>query len=254
MTPTQSIILGTIQGLTEFIPVSSSGHLVLIPSLLGWEQQSTGFDLVVHAGTLLALIIYFRKDLIGLSKNKKLLSNILVASTPVLAFAFIFRDFIDANLKSITVVIAMLIFFGLAMIIVDLLHKKNELKINELEPKNIVLISLIQILSLVRGTSRSGAMIVGGLTQGLTRKEAARFAFLVGVPVLLAATGFQVFSFVTEPSQELVLPLILGFLTSFSSGFFAIRFMLRFLEKNGLFLFGAYRIILGISLIFLLVK
>ncbi len=250
MTLIQSIILGIVQGLTEFIPVSSSGHLAIVPHLLNMRVQSDSFDLVLHAGTLLALIVYFRKDLLELLKNKKLLINIFIGAVPTLLLGFIFRDFIKDNFKSDYVIIFSLIIVGILMIIADFVFKKNSKTIEDLTPKKSIIIGSIQILSLIRGVSRSGITIIGGLLQGLTLKDAARFSFLVSIPVIGSIVFYQGGTFILEGfNDEAPIYLITGFLTSAITGYLAIKFMLKFLENKGLTIFGIYRIVLGIIIL-----
>lgn len=253
MTLIQSLILGIIQGLTEFIPVSSSGHLVLIPKLLGWEVQSTSFDITIHAATLLALIIYFRNDLARLTRkfreknNKKLLLNLIIVSIPAGIVGLLFEDFIDKTFKSNVIIVIMLILVGLLFLLTDKLFKNNTKVIDELNPKDSGFIGISQALSLIRGTSRSGITMLGGLITGLTRAEAARFAFLAGIPLMTAVALKQFIEFQTIglEGQEFV-NLLVGFMSAFVSGFLAIKVMVKFLEKRGLALFGIYRIILGL--------
>ncbi len=258
MTIIQAIILGLVQGLTEFIPVSSSGHLYLIPKLFGWSEHSTAFDIMIHGGTLLALLLYFRKDLFDhlKSKNWKLFINLAVASVPALAAGYLFQDLFDEKLKSIWYAISAMIIVGALLIAADYVFKNQKRTVEDITPRNALYIGVAQILSLIRGVSRSGITILAGLVNGLSRKEAARFSFLLSIPVTAAVVAFQSLKIIKgEVIPESSLALFIGFLASFISGYFAIKFMLKFLENQGLKIFGIYRLIFAIILIiFVLLK
>jgi undecaprenyl-diphosphatase len=265
MTLTQSFILGLIQGLTEFIPVSSSAHLALVPHLFGWEVQSTEFDILLHGGTLLALLFYFwskiKSLLVGtLRKSKKeslVTKNIVVAAIPALFFGGVivlinklFDDKFDSFMKHEEVIVVMLILLGILFIGSDYYFKNNHKSLKRLSFKNNIIIGLGQSLAYIRGTSRSGATILAGLSQGLERRSAAEFAFLIGIPVIAVALVFDIVKLITDGGNGIEFETALvGFLTAFVSGLFAIRFMLRFLNKNGLKIFGIYRVILGVVII-----
>ncbi len=262
MSIAQTIILAIIQGLTEFIPVSSSGHLVVIPGLLDWESQSTAFDVILHAGTLFALIIYFRKKLtkIGsgvLKKEKssiKLLNLLIVSTIPAAMFAFLIEiinkltdDGIDELMKNNYLVVFMLVSIGILFLFVDKIYGNNEGKIEKMSIKNSLIIGLGQIISLVRGTSRSGITIIFGLSQKLSRKEAAEYSFLMGIPIISIAFIYELIKIITDENIVINVNLsLIGFVVSFLTGLIAINFMLKYLKNNNLQIFGYYRIILGI--------
>ena len=255
----QSFILGIIQGLTEFIPVSSSGHLVIIPEIFGWEQQPTSFDIIIHSATLLALLVYFYQDIKSLilnirkKKQQKLLLNLIIITIPAGLVGLLFENFIDKNFKDVQVIIVMLIVFGIIFILTEKLFLENTKKIEKLTPFSALLIGLGQTLSLIRGTSRSGITILGGLFQGLSRQEAARISFLAGILIVGAATLKQFVGFSSSGLGTLGPgSIIVGFTAAFISGLISIRFMLSFLKSNGLVVFGIYRIILGLLIWFLL--
>jgi undecaprenyl-diphosphatase len=259
MTLIQSIILGLIQGFTEFIPVSSSGHLVLIPELFGWEVQSTSFDITIHAATLLALIIYFRRDLAKLVTNfrkeetKKLLLNLIIVSIPAGIIGLLFEDFIDQHFKSVWIIAIMLILLGIVFILVDNFFKKTSKTIDKLSTGNTLIIGIAQAIAFIRGTSRSGITMLGGLISGLTNKEAAKFSFLAGIPIMTVVVLKQLVEFSIEGLGELDMTnLLIGFSSAFISGLLAIKFMLSFLKTKGLSPFGIYRIILGIIILIVL--
>ncbi|MBN1915533.1 undecaprenyl-diphosphate phosphatase [Candidatus Dojkabacteria bacterium] len=247
MTLIQSVVLGIVQGISEFLPISSSGHLILIPEIFGWAEQTTSFDIVLHAGTLFALLVFFNKNLLDVIKNKYLVFKIIVASIPLLIVGYLAQNFIEENFKSALTVALALIIFGIIMIAFDRIYKYNKKEIKDMGIIGAIAAGIFQIFSLVRGSSRSGTTILGGLVSGLKIKEATRFSFLVAIPTIGVVILFQLYQFVDgEALNESVGVLIGGFVSSFLSGFLAIKFMMNFIEKRGLTFFGIYRIILGI--------
>ncbi len=258
----QSFILGTIQGLTEFIPVSSSGHLALLPSLLDWTEQSTTFDIILHGGTLLALIIYFRKKLItmfllarkGDKKEIDVIKKLIFVTIPAGSVG-LFIDLINKTtddsleqvIKNDYIMIANLILGGLLFFWVDYSFRNNNKTVKDLSIKNLIVISLFQCLALIRGTSRSGIIIVGAMSQKMTKESAAEFSFLMGIPIIGLSFGYKLLEFILDPKTDVGLSnIIIGFVTSFIFGLIAIKFMLSFLKSKGLSYFGFYRIILAL--------
>ncbi|MFC1780077.1 undecaprenyl-diphosphate phosphatase [Patescibacteria group bacterium] len=256
MTILQSLILGIVQGVTELLPISSSAHLVLIPEIFNWELQPTSFDITIHAATLLALVIYFRKDLLLFITNYKLLTtkkqilNLLFVSIPAGLIGLFFNDFIEQNFKSVRIIVIMMVTIGLVMLFIDKFSINNSKKIKELSTKNSAIIGAYQAIALIRGTSRSGITMIGGMFNGLERKQAAKFAFLAGIPIMIAVSVKQFVDFGIDGFGELEpINLIVGFLSAFISSILTIRFLMKFLEKYGLTAFGIYRIIIGIIII-----
>lgn len=258
----QTIILALIQGLTEFIPVSSSGHLSLLPQILGWKEQSTAFDIVLHGGTLLALIIFFwpkLKTIIqGVRKKDVVQINLVkvigIGALPALIIGgmieginLISDDRIDNLLKNPYSIIFFMILMGFVLILSDFLYKKNVLDIERLKTKHILIIGFLQCLALIRGVSRSGITIFAGLTQGLRREDAAEYSFLMGIPLIAISFIAQLGKFIIKPDLSIGIEhYIIGFIIAFISGYFAVKFMLSFLKKHGLAIFGIYRIIFAI--------
>lgn len=262
----QALVLGIVQGLTEFIPISSSGHLIIVPKIFGWSEHSTAFDVILHLGTLFSLLFYFRKTLSkGIketfsniktprkrSENFKLLVKIGAAIIPTLLIGFLLQKFIDTNFKGINVITITTILVGILLILADTVFKANKNTLAELKPPSFLLIGLFQSLAFIRGTSRSGITIIGGLTQKLTRKEAARLSFLLSIPIVATTAIYEIIKLIKEGGgQENFIALTTGFFFSAVSGFFAIKFLMNFLEKHGLAIFGIYRIILGVILVLL---
>ena len=238
------IILGLVQGLTEFIPVSSSGHLVLFHEVLNVKDTGLLFDVALHLGTLLALLIYFKNDLIeivrgffsGKQRDKNLVFLLAVATVPAVISGVLLETAAETTFRSPTVVMITLGLFGIVMLLAERAAKK--LKQNDLEKvtlRQAVIIGLSQAIAVVPGVSRSGVTISAGLFAGLDRVAAARFSFLMAIPIILGAAAKVMLSdgaLAEIGSHQLTFGL--GFLTALISGLFAIKFLLKFLEKTAL--------------------
>ena len=254
MTFFQAFILGIVQGLTEFLPVSSSGHLVVLPKIFGWGEQPLVFDTTMHLATALALIVYFRKDLFlivksfdkGLFTTKTRFAWILVAGTiPAGILGVVFGDVIESAFRSVESVVVFLTLGSLLMLAAEMFGRK---KSADIDFKKGVITGFFQALALFPGVSRSGSTISGGMFLGLDRVAAARFSFFLSIPIILAAGVFQLFdSSITELNP---LVLLTGFISAFGSGLLAISFLLRFVRSNPLYVFVAYRVVLAILLVF----
>ncbi|MDD9897631.1 MAG: undecaprenyl-diphosphatase UppP [Candidatus Melainabacteria bacterium] len=252
-------ILSIIQGLTEFLPVSSSGHLALAPRLLGLHEFGLDMDAFLHLGTLFAAVIYFRSEIIAMLKsfvsedkvNRKLALAILLATIPAVVIGFGFKDFFGSNLVRSSSGIAITLVLGsILMWFADNFSKKNSQNkdIKELGYKEIFFIGLMQCLALFPGTSRSGATISAGLFMNLNREQAARFSFIVGLPAIAGAGLLALKDLLSSPVMHAGLDytsLGLGFLLSFISGYFAIDFMIKFLRERSLTWFIVYRLIIA---------
>ncbi len=245
----EAIILGLIQGLTEFIPVSSSGHLLLGHEILGNTESTLGFDVALHVGTLLALIIFFSRDIVVLLKNVlkqnsegRLARLLLYATVPAMIAGLLLSDYIDEQLRSPIVVAIMLAVVGIIMIFADKMVQRAQ---KEVSLKNGLLIGLAQTAALIPGVSRSGATITTGILLGLERKQAARFSFLLAMPIVAgSALGLVVKGESLGSTGNGALAF--GMIAAFASGLFAIRFMLRSIAKLGLKPFAYYRIALAV--------
>lgn len=262
MTIIESIILGAVQGITEFIPVSSSGHLVIAQNWLGLQTSHT-FEIMVNLGTFLALLIYFRTRIIDIlvrifrDKDIRLARNIIISAIPVGIVGFFFADFFANPLIQHPLTVAvMLVVVGVAMILIDKLPKASEIKkSDDLTPKRAGFIGVAQLLALIPGTSRSGATMVAGRLAGLSFKEAAEYSFLLSIPVM---AGVVLKGFVSDEGQAFIQTNFDAWLWSnvaaLICGLFAVGFMLRFLGKGNFKIFGYYRIALAavvvVSLIF----
>ena len=245
----EALILGLVQGLTEFIPVSSSGHLLLAHELFGTTESTLAFDVALHVGTLLALILFFRKDLWRLAKNiigknadGRLARLLIIATIPAAIAGFLFGDYIDENLRSPLVVALSLAIMGVIMLVVD--RKVTPENKAEVTTKQGMIVGFAQIAALIPGISRSGATMTAGIFSGLDRKQAAKFSFLLAIPIIAgSALGILLKD---GDSLNIGSELFIGMITAFASGLFAIRFMLGIIAKVGLKPFAYYRIVLAL--------
>lgn len=257
----QVIILSVVQGLTEYLPVSSSGHLIILPQIFGWQDQGLVFDVMVHVGTATAALVYFRKDIIDLlisfktdERIKKFVSYFIIALFPAIIFGLTFKGLIEFRLRSVHFVAFNLILWGVILIIADFKSKQNHVKKTELENltfRETLLIGVMQALALFPGTSRSGITISTGVLQNIEHKTAVKLSFLMGIPLIFAAGFLSVIDYLRFPADTFVSgpQILLALLFSFASGMFAIHVMMKFLEKIGLTFFGVYRITLAVILL-----
>lgn len=255
MSMIQAIILGVVQGITEFLPISSSGHLVILPWILGWEYQGTSFDTAVHVGTLIGVVAYFWQAWrgmiislkLGFKKDhfeQKLLFFIVLATVPGAISGYLFRDYIERVFRFPEVVAVSLILFSFVMLVGEKFGQKIK-NLSHLNFQKALLVGLFQALAIIPGVSRSGATISAGLLLGLTRSEAARFSFLLAAPLIF---GAGLFKFPDILRQGIDVVFIAGVISSAISGYFAIKFLFKFLEKASYMGFVWYRIILGLAI------
>ena len=261
MTIPQSIILGIVQGLTEFLPVSSSGHLNLFPWILGWAEMPESFDVALHIGTLLAIIVYFFKDWINLfvgaynqtikkkpSLEGKMFWYIVLSTIPAGILSLILDKIVgkiigdNLNLEMLLIAIALIV-MGIILYIVDK-KAKTTTKYEKITFKQSLLIALSQALAAAfPGTSRSGVTMTTARALGVDRESAAKYSFLLATPITLAAVIFDLGAFTFD------LPFFIGILTSFIVGFLIIKFLLEYLKKGSFKIFAIYRVIIGIIVI-----
>lgn len=253
MTLIEALISGIVQGLTEFLPVSSSGHLVLLSKIFGEGENALLFDVALHAGTLLALIIYFYRDLWELAKALVIKSEktraawlLALATLPAVVSGFLLQDYAEDTFRSIVLVGANLILVGLLMIVAERVAKQNTKSLETVHWKQALLMGTAQALAVIPGMSRSGSTITAGLFAGLNRVTATRFSFLLGVPIIFGALVKVLTDGGGGAVREDALLFIVGILAAFLSGMFAIKFMLSYLSRHSLKVFAYYRIALGI--------
>jgi len=257
----QAIFLGVVQGLTEFLPVSSSGHLLLVQYFLGVDQERFGlaFDASIHTGTVLAVIWFFRRDLLRMSRaflnslgglnlaeaDQRTAYLILAASVPAGIVGFLFEDFFATVVRSPWIVVANLVLVGALFIVAEVTGRKNRLA-SKMTFLGALGIGLAQTAALVPGVSRSGATITMGLFLGLRREEAARFSFLMSVPITSAAAALSLAEVLSEGIDAHEAWLFLaGSVTSAVVGYLAIRFLLKYLASHSLRVFAYYRFALA---------
>jgi undecaprenyl-diphosphatase len=257
----QGLFLGFIQGLTEFFPVSSSGHLILFPRLLGWEDQGLAFDTVLHLGTLVALLVAYRTELIDLvrraidgkdaASRRQLMMRVLVAAIPGLAIGALFESAIETVLRGPYLVAFDLVFWGVILLIADRVAAKRKNSVTDiyhLSWGQVLLVGFSQAIALFPGTSRSGITMTAGLFGGLDRKTAVDFSFLLSIPTIAAAGGYGMLKIVRDPSvlgDGGIAPLFVGFLAAAIFGSWAIRFLRSYVSKHSLDIFVWYRFALA---------
>ncbi len=255
MTIFDALILGTLEGLTEFLPISSTGHLIMASHLLGLEQTNAHktFEVAVQLGSILAVLFLFAKRLLV---DKMLWVKIIIAFLPTAIFGFLFYKTIKA-LFGIETVAIMLIVGGFIFLIVEYFrrnHDDNKDKtIDDLSIKEALTIGLFQSLSMVPGTSRSGATMIGGLFAGLSRKSAAEFSFLLAIPTMFVATFYDLYKNRSEMIIDDYSLLAIGFVTAFVVAFFTVKAVMNFLTTHTFVAFGVYRIVVGLAFWFFVV-
>jgi undecaprenyl-diphosphatase len=258
------VVLALIQGLTEFLPVSSSAHLILPSQLLGWQDQGLAFDVSVHIGTLLAVLIYFREEVSNMSKAwvtsitrkentqaSRLAWWIVWATIPAALFGFFGRDLIEAYLRSGYVIAVTTIIFALLLWWADAKATQHK-NVYQTGLKGALFIGFAQMLALIPGTSRSGITITAGLMLGLTRQAAARFSFLMSIPIIAMAGGYLTLKLFLSGESVDWSSLMMGAGISFVSAIFCIHAFLLLLNKVGMLPFVIYRLILGSILFYVL--
>lgn len=257
----QIIVLSLIQGLTEFLPISSSAHLILFPKVTGLADQGLVFDIAVHVGTLAAVLYYFRQDLWplisgwllsirgkGFNQHAKLAWAVILATIPVGLCGLLFKSMIESELRSTTVIAWATIIFGLLLWAADKMGKRQHSEF-QLDWKSVLVIGLMQATALIPGASRSGVTMTAGLAMGLTRKAAARFSFLLSIPVIVLAGGLQILALLQKTATVPWGEIILAAGLSGISAYFCIHYFIKLLDKIGMLPFVIYRILLGVTLL-----
>jgi len=265
MTLFEIIILAIIQGLTEFLPISSSAHLILPAEILGWRNQGLAFDVAVHVGSLLAVIIYFRKDIIELaiawfshgfsqqqSVESKLAWWVIIATIPGIIFGFLMKDWIALNARTAFVIAITTIVFGLLLWYADVKAKQTK-TIKNIGLKEAVLIGLAQAVAIIPGTSRSGITMTAGLMLGLDRESCAKFSFLLSIPIILGAGLFSVLELAGAQAAVNWNELAYGAGFSFVAAYLCIFLFLSWISRIGMLPFVIYRLALGLALLYIVV-
>ncbi len=255
MTIWQAVILGLVQGITEFLPISSSGHLIALPQLFGWGVQSYDFDVAVHIATLLAILVAMRED-VKLLFKKELFGKVALATVPVVIVGLLISRFALETVRQPVVVAVNLFIWGIVLYFADRFSHKLKKPIEQL--KNVrwgkaFMIGLAQALALIPGTSRSGVTITAGLFGGMSRSVATRFSFLLAIPAIGGAGLLATMDILEYGSTTSISVLFAGFVAAFLSGLMAIHFLLAFVKKSSFIPFAVYRIILAALIVIFIV-
>jgi undecaprenyl-diphosphatase len=261
----QVIILAIVQGLTEFLPISSSGHLVLVPVFFGWTDQGLAFDVAVHFGSLIAVLIFFRTDIHALLRGglqllgtnvktieSRMALGIALGTIPAALAGLLFSDWIEANLRSPLVIVFTLSGYAVLMALADRLGRRTR-GISSVRISDAALIGIAQALALIPGTSRSGVTITAAMALGFERQDAARFSFLLAVPVILLATGFSLLGLLRADATVAWGQLAVGVLVSAIVAYLSIEFFMRFVSRIGLMPFAIYRLLLVAVILYVFV-
>ncbi|MCC7353256.1 MAG: undecaprenyl-diphosphatase UppP [Anaerolineae bacterium] len=263
----QAIVLGLIQGATEFIPISSSAHLVLVPWALGWPSPGLAFDTIVHWGTLSAVVAYFWGDLWRIARawfstlptlfrtrrlddiGARMAWWIVIGTLPAAVVGALFNDFFESLFSSPQTVAAFLLVTATVLVTTELVGARVR-SVERMNAADAVIIGLAQAVAIAPGISRSGATIAAGLARGLRREAAARFSFVLSIPIIFGAGLMQLKDLVTTPGALLQAPiLVVGFLVAAASGYLCIRFLLRYLQRGRLYVFAAYCALVGAAVL-----
>ncbi|MBI1748152.1 MAG: undecaprenyl-diphosphate phosphatase [Acidobacteria bacterium] len=261
----QAIILGIVQGFSEFLPISSSAHLILVPAIFDWQHHGIAFDVALHAGTAVAILLYFRKTWVELTKaffdslrerkinsqlDRRLTWFIILGTIPGGVAGWLGKSVIEENLREPWIIAVTSIFFGAFLYLADVFGRKDR-DLEQIRAGDSLLIGLLQAVALIPGVSRSGITITTGLFQNFNRRAAAEFSFLLSAPIVVGAALKEGLHFFHSPdlsSQEL-LYFVVGVVTSAIAGFFCIRFFLRYVQTRSMLPFVIYRVALGILLL-----
>jgi undecaprenyl-diphosphatase len=255
----EAIVLGIVQGLTEFLPISSTAHLRIVPAFAGWEDPGAAFTAVIQLGTTAAVLIYFRRDLwrialawldsvrtLGRRRDldARLGWYIVIGTIPIGIFGLLFNDTIETKARDLYVIGTALIVFGLVLLAADRLGSMRN-SIEDMSAKQGIAVGLAQALALVPGVSRSGATISAGLFAGLNREAAARFSFLLSTPAIVLSAAYEMTKFDSGATDAGTVDIIVAVIAAFVVGYATIAFLLRWLTSHSLSIFVAYRIGLG---------
>jgi len=250
----ETIVIAIVEGLTEFLPVSSTGHMIITQGIMGMESTDfvKAFTVNIQFGAILSVVVLYWKRFF---QSINFYRNLLVAFLPAAVIGFLAGDFIDSMLESVVVVAIMLVLGGIFMLFVDKWFAKTD-DDQQMNWKRSLKIGFFQCIAMIPGVSRSMATIVGGMSSGLSRKNAAEFSFFLAVPTMAAAAGYKLLKLVTDPAGSAMLSehlttLLIGNLVAFVVAMGAIKFFISFLTKYGFKAFGYYRIIVGILILIL---
>lgn len=261
MSAFEAIVLGIVQGFTEFLPISSTAHLLFIPELVGWDDPGAAFTAITQVGTLAAVLIYFRAELVEIvvawirslfdrelrgSENARLGWFIIIGTIPIVIFGLIFADDVETGARSLTLVAITMIVLGLVLLLAEKLAKHTR-PMATLTLRDAVIVGLAQALALVPGTSRSGATLTAGLFLGFKRDDAARYSFLLSIPSVFASAVYELYSLAADGTAIEVgaVPLVIATVVAFVSGYATIAGLLAFLRTRSTMPFVIYRVVFG---------
>lgn len=262
----KAVVLGIVQGLTEFLPISSSGHLRIVPALLNWDDPGAPFTAVIQLGTMAAVLLYFWRDLWRITvawtrslRDAKLRNDkdarmgwyLIVATIPIAVFGYLFKDQIKSGARDLRLIASMLIIFGIVLLLAERAGKRRK-TIDQIDTRDGVSIGLAQTMALVPGVSRSGATISAGLLLGYTREDAARFSFLLSVPAVVLSGLYELKDIGKGKGVPGVGVTTLAAVVAFVVGYASIAWLLRFLVNHPTTVFVVYRVALGLLLFVLL--
>ena len=262
MTILQAIIFGAVQGLTEFLPISSTAHLILLPWVAGWPDPGLSFDVALHLGTLLALLIYFRAEWIALltsalgilrgrtqAPDAQTAMQIVAATIPGALAGALFEHQVENALRAPQVIAVMLIALALVLIAAEITGRRKK-GLTEVSWGDAITVGIAQAFAIVPGVSRSGITISAGLFRSMKRETAARFSFYLSMPIIAGAVGKRTFELIRESvAIDQLTPFIAGILSAGVVGYLAIAFLMRYLQTHTTYLFVYYRIALGIAVL-----
>lgn len=253
----QVVVLAVVQGITEFLPISSSAHLILVPVLTAWEDQGLAFDVALHLGSLAAVVLYFRHEIVrmlvssidavtgkGVNEDAKLALWVVLATLPVCIIGFLGRDLVAEHMRSTLIIGMSLIGFGVVLGYADWKNRGSRSEYH-LRLKDVLIIGVAQALALIPGTSRSGITITAALLVGMSREGAARFSFLLSIPVIVLAGGLEVIGLASSPAPIDWPAMIVGTLLSGISAYLCIHYFLVIIKKLGMQPFVVYRVLFG---------
>lgn len=256
-----TLTLALIQGITEFLPISSSAHLLLPHHILGWSDQGLGFDTAIHLGSLIAVIAYFREDILKLTRalliaakdrrhcpDSRFAVNLVVASLPVLILGFSSRYWIELNLRGLEVIITATVVFAVVLLVADVFGKRQRHQ-TDLGPGGALLIGLSQCLALIPGASRSGVTMTMALLLGFTRQAASRISFLIAIPAIAGASLLKTIDLVTSNASVDWFAMGMGSAIACVSAFLCIKLFLNLIDSIGFLPFILYRLVLGAVLL-----
>ncbi len=262
-----AVLLGIVQGVTEFLPVSSSAHLILARAVFGWDGEAFGlpFDIATHVGTLGAVLVYFREDVLGMARavpraltgghaDARRLRLIAIGTLPIVFVGGLFGSWLETATRTPAVVVVTLSVGALLFLAIERIGPRRRATDADLGAAEALLFGMAQSLALVPGVSRSGATITAGMAMGFTREAAARFGFLLGIPAILAAAARAGIDVIREGTAIDVPVFVVGILASFVVGYLTVAFFMRFLGRSRLDVFAVYRLALAAAVVVWLLR